>query len=127
MNKRSSNLISPSILIYGIAIIIAIGVTIASCSHTISKTVNRREVIGTVTDKGIKRYNKDDKYMIYTKDEDGNPQVYEITDSLLSLRFNSSDVYTSIEIGKTYKFTVGGNRNRFLSYYPNIYEFEEIK
>lgn len=108
-------------------IILGIGLFIVSCGHGIDKTVNRREVVGTVTDKGIKRDGKKDKYMVYTKDEDGNTQVYEITDNFLLLRFNSSDVYASIDVGKTYRFNIGGTRNTVLSYYPNIYKYEEIK
>ena len=110
-----------------IVVIIAIGVGLASCTQTFKQGFERREEIGTVTDKGIKRSRDDDKYLVYTKDENGNSQVFEVTDNILAGRFNSSDIYAEIEIGKTYKFTVGGSRNQFMSWYPNIYSFEEVE
>ena len=96
-------------------------------AHSVDKSFNTYEVIGTVTDKGIKNYDDSSKYLIYTKDDKGNVAVYEITDNLFQGQFNSSDIYGGIEIGKTYKFTVAGQREELFSYYPNIYGYEEIK
>lgn len=115
------------VIVFMVVFAIVIVAFLATCSNSFQKAFNRRDVVGTVTDKDIKRSDREDKYLIYTKDSDGNPQVYEITDSLLAFRFNSSDVYASIEVGKTYRFRVGGKRNTLLSWYPNIYEFEEIE
>ena len=64
--------------------------------------------------------------MIYTIDADKEVNVYEITDSWLKGRFNSSDLYGKITIGKTYRMTICGHRSPFLSMYPNIYEADEI-
>lgn len=110
-----------------VVVIIVIGIGLASCAQSVNQGLERREEIGTVTDKGIKRSGDDDKYLVYTKDENGNSQVFEVTDNILAGRFNSSDVYAEIEIGKTYEFTVGGSRNQFMSWYPNIYSFEEVE
>lgn len=109
-----------------IVVVIVICAGLASCAESWRKGTERREEIGTVTDKGTKRSGKEDKYLVYTKDENGESQVFEVTDNLLAGRFNSSDVYAEIEVGKTYKFTVGGSRNTFMSWYPNIYSLEEI-
>lgn len=114
-------------IFFVIVVIIVVGIGLASCSQTFNQGLERREEIGTVTDKGIKRSGNDDKYLVYTKDENGNSQVFEVTDNILAGRFNSSDVYAEIEIGKTYEFTVGGSRNQFMSWYPNIYSFEEVE
>lgn len=84
-----------------------------------------RKVRATVTDKGIKRIGDDDIYLVYTKTEKGI-EVFQITDSWLAGRFNSADVYAGIQIGKTYDFSVRGDRNRFMSWYPNIYEAKEV-
>ena len=92
----------------------------------INKVTNERQVTVTVTNKGIKNDLKDGKYLIFSKDEAGEMQVLEITDSVLRFRFDSSDLYGKIEIGKTYRFTVCGSRVQIFSWYPNIYEFEEI-
>lgn len=93
---------------------------------SVNKTTNERTVITTVTDKTVKNDSSDSKYLIYTKDDNGSVEVYEITDSLLLGRFDSSDVYASIETGKKYQFTIRGDRVHFMSLYPNIYEAIEI-
>lgn len=62
------------------------------------------------------------KYMIFTKDE-----VLENSDSLLNMKFNSSDYYANIEVGKTYEFYVVGWRVPFFSMYRNILDYSEIK
>lgn len=55
------------------------------------------------------------KYLIFTKNE-----VFENTDSFLSLKFDSSDIYGKIKDGDTCTFDVTGLRIPFLSMYRNI-------
>lgn len=106
---------SGELIFYLIILIIGIVVTLLS---GIIKCCNERTVTTTVTDKGVKRHGKsDDKYLVYTNDG-----TYEITDSLFWPRFDSSDLYGSIEVGKTYQFTVAGYRVPLFTMYPNIYE-----
>lgn len=50
--------------------------------------------------------------------------VMEVGDSLLKLKFNSADVYHSIEVGNIYNMTVIGWRNGFFSLFPTIIEAE---
>lgn len=108
----------------GIFIIVLLGVTYRSCSVG---TGEMRYVTTSVTDKNIKRASESsDIYLIYTKTDDGTIEVFQVTDSLLAGRFNSSDVYAAIEVGHKYKFGVRGDRAPLFSWYPNIYEFEEI-
>lgn len=57
------------------------------------------------------------KYLVYT-----DQGVYENTDSLWYLKFDSSDVYGSLEEGKTYNAKVYGFRLPFFSMYKNIIE-----
>lgn len=97
------------------------------CFRPINKVCDIHNEVVTVTDKNVKNSSKESKYLIYCEDMDGNTVVYEVTDSLLHGRFNSSDVYAQISVGKTYEFTVGGSRSGFLSWYPNIYEYKVIK
>jgi hypothetical protein len=110
--------------IYIVIIIILIGMCLY---RPINKVSNERQVTATVTDKNVKNSSDDSKYLVYTIDENNNIATYEITDSFLKGRFNSSDVYAGIEVGKTYTFTIAGSRNGFLSWYPNIYEYQEVK
>ena len=81
----------------------------------------------TVTDKAVKNYNKDSKYLIYTVNEDGDVMVFSVEDRLFIGRFNSSDDYARIQIGKTYTFRTIGVRNGFFSTYPDIVEITEVK
>lgn len=58
---------------------------------------------------------QESKYLIFT-----DAETFENTDSLLALKFNSSDVYGAIQIGTTCSFTVTGFRIPFFSMYRNI-------
>ena len=111
-------------LIGGIALVIVVLFTsfFRSCSVGAGEI---RYVEATVTDKGIKRISNSDVYLVYTKTDEGI-EVFQITDSIIARRFNSADVYASIEVGKTYNFGVRGERNELLSWYPNIYEWDEV-
>lgn len=72
--------------------------------------VNDRERVTTQTEGKI-----DTKYLIFTENE-----VFENTDSLIALKFNSSDVYNHIKPGYTCNLEVTGVRVPFLSMYRNI-------
>lgn len=119
----------PQITLALLLIIIAIISVIGGCCTNIIFQ-NQYKVI--VTDKDIKHYKNgddyEDKYMIYTEDiETGEVRVFEDTDSLILLKFNSSDIYAQIKVGKSYNMDVRGLRIRILSSYQNIYKAEEIK
>lgn len=103
--------------------VIVLGVNIY---RPFNKANNLRDVTVTVTDKAVKNDGDSGKYLVFTEDKDGNIATFEITDSWIFGRFNSSDVYAAIKVGDTYTFTVGGSRNEFLSWYPNIYEYKLI-
>lgn len=112
-----------AIVLFGV---FCVSILFVSCNRPFNKVSNRREITATVTDKQVKNGSKESKYLVFTKDASGEIQVFEITDSLLAFRFDSSDVYAGIEIGKTYIFDVGGSRNKFMSWYPNIYGYTEV-
>lgn len=69
----------------------------------------------TVVDKERIGLNGEYKYLIY-----GEAEVFENTDKLLYLKFNSSDVQRDLEIGETYVVEVAGWRVPFLSMHRNI-------
>ena len=114
-------------VLLGIGVVIAVLYLLAGFWRPFNKVSNRREIVATVTDKDVKNSNGESKYLVFTKTSDGETAVFEITDALFAGRFNSSDLYAEIEIGKTYKFDVGGTRNELFSWYPNIYGCEEVK
>lgn len=109
-----------------IVMILVVGVSLVGLIRPFNKVSNRRKITATVTDKEVKNKSNDSKYLVYAKDEHGDIQVFEITDALFAWRFDSSDTYAGIESGKTYVFDVGGSRNEFFSWYPNIYGYEEV-
>ena len=111
-------------VLFIIAVVVVLGVSIY---RPFNKASDMRDVTVTVTDKAVKNSDDDSKYLIFTEDKDGNIATFEITDSWIAGRFNSSDVYAAIKVGNTYKFTVGGSRNEFMSWYPNIYEYKLVE
>jgi hypothetical protein len=60
------------------------------------------------------------KYLIFA--EDG---VYENTDNLLRMKFDSADIYSQLQKGKTYMCNIYGWRVPLLSIYPNIVKCKE--
>lgn len=103
-----------------------------------NRCLNERTVTVTVTDKKEQGLIKDD-YYIYTLDEDGETQIFEISNPPLAWRFyqkimislpmswNSSDLYDKIEVGNTYKFTICGYRWELVAMFPNLYEVELLE
>lgn len=105
-------------IIYLIILLVGILVPIGI---TISQYTNNEEIEITVKDKYIKNGKDNGKYLVV--DEEDN--TYEITDMLFKGKFNSTDIYNRLEIGKTYKVKISGHRIRFLSMYQNINEIIE--
>ena len=112
--------------IIGIFIALAVVVAVGGIIYSIAANYNEQTYVATVTDKDVKNYNNSSKYLVFTKTEDGDTRVFSVEDSLLRFRWNSSDVYGEIEVGKTYRFTTVGFRFEILSMYENIIDFEEI-
>ena len=109
-------------------IIIVIICLLTSCGHTIDRNSNEREVVGTVTEKTVKKIDTQDKYLIFVKIEgEDEIQVFEITDNWVEGKLNSSTIYGNIKVEETYTFTIKGSRNEMLSWYPNISKVEKQK
>ncbi len=77
------------------------------------------EEVITVKDKWIKRTEDRDLYMIGTENE-----VFKIEDNAFIFKFDSSDIYNQMEVGKQYKIKTTGVRNNFMSWYRNINSIE---
>lgn len=84
---------------------------------------NSSETIIEVKDKFIKDYNGHGTYIVV----DGDENAYKIEDLLFKLKFDSTDIYTSIEIGEIYKIQTTGIRCGLFSEYPNINNVEKIE
>ncbi len=85
-----------------------------------------KEYLVTVTDKDIKNSSDDSKYLVFTELENGETRVFSVQDSLIKWRFDSSDDYAEIEIGKTYRVEVIGWRIPLFSQYENIIECYQV-
>ena len=113
--------------VLGVIIIVTICL-FTSCGHTIDRNSNEREVVGTVTEKTVKKIDTQDKYLIFVKIEgEDEIQVFEITDNWVEGKLNSSTIYGNIKVEETYTFTIKGSRNEMLSWYPNISKVEKQK
>ena len=83
-------------------------------SDTIINYSNEKVIEITIKDKYVK--GQEGRYFIV--DTDNN--TYIIADLLLKNKFNSSDLYSKLEIGNKYKVETTGMRIHFLSKYQNI-------
>lgn len=75
----------------------------------------------TVKDKERIVKSESSYYLVWTE----KGAVYKNDDSISFWKFNSSDIYGQLEIGKTYTAKVAGWRVRFLSMYENIISLQD--
>lgn len=106
------------LIIFIIIILVGIGLPILD---TIVNYSNEKVIEITIKDKYVK--GQEGRYFIV--DTDNN--TYIIADLLLKNKFNSSDLYSKLEIGNKYKVETTGMRIHFLSKYQNINKIIEEK
>ena len=114
--RRPSSLFGFGIALAVVLVVALVGFTLYSTYGTqrsVEFTVNHKERTG----------GNDGKYLVFT-DEEG---VFENTDTIFYLKFNSSDVYNQLEEGGEYRCDVYGWRFGLFSWYPNIKDCETIK
>lgn len=105
--------------------IAAIVLLIGGCTAGMKSVGEGRATI-TVTEKITKRDGDSDKYLIYVKPVAGQDKVYQNTDSIMYLKFDSSDMYAELEVGKTYDCKTWGWRVPFFSSYKNLINCTEV-
>lgn len=74
------------------------------------------------TESNAKSGKVESTYLIYT-----DHGVFRNDDAGWHLKYNSSDVYGNLDVGKTYRLKVYGWRIPIFSMYPNIVRAREIK
>lgn len=100
--------------IIGIIIFVLSIAILSKCSF-----YNQQEVTCKVTSKeSVTKNNGNHQYRVYT-----SCGTYTIKDDLYIMRFDSADVYGSIQPNTTYTFNVGGFRIGLFSIFPNILQF----
>lgn len=107
---------------YIIVIILILAFTVVFVACT---SFNERTYTVTIIDHERITYNQKSKYLIYCRTDDGETKVFENTDNWFRLKFNSSDFYADLEVGKTYTVTVVGYRVAIFNGYENIIRYEE--
>lgn len=122
--RKNRGLKKKALTVIGI-VIVSLIVIFWSMNYYSEKTYT-----ATVTDKDIKNYDSDSKFLIFTKTEDGVTRVFSMEDTWIKGRGNTADdyaddVYAEIEVGENYTFTVIGWRIPFISEYENIIEFQK--
>lgn len=90
----------------------------AAAALTGCSTMNQKDQTCTVESKDRSTSDGVSVYRVYTE----QCGVLGIEDALFQGNFNSADVYSKIEEGKTYQFKTAGWRNGPLSLFPNIIE-----
>lgn len=100
-------------------VVLVIAAVVMMCSF-VYQSATREDRVITVEEKMERCKDGDCKYLIYT-----TSGVFQNTDSLLNMKFDSSDVYGALKVGKTYDVETTGLRIPVLSMYPNIVEFKE--
>lgn len=103
-----------------VAVVVIMWVSWKALDFLIAWT-SRRPIVATVNHIERVYYPKklQSMYLIYT-----DKGVFRNQDSWPYLAFNSSDVYSKLKVGSTYKFIVYGYRNRWGSEYPNVLKVE---
>lgn len=103
-------------IIAAVVVLILASILLGSCDYPYW-TAKTRTI--DITDKARitsgSNGNTSGKYLIYSKEG-----TFEDTDSMMRLKFNSSDVYGQIQVGKRYRCLTYGWRLPFFSNYPNI-------
>lgn len=83
-------------------------------------TQQSRKITVRKTERVVIPEGKSSRYLIFA--EDG---VYQNTDNLLRMKFDSADIYSQLQEGKTYMCDIYGWRVPLLSIYPNIVKCKE--
>lgn len=106
-----------------VGLVLVIGLTIMAVTFLVgTKTVTETHTV-TITDKEV----KNGTYLIFGDTDDGQSIVFENTDTVLRLKFNSSDIHGKLKVGTKYHIKAVGYRIPWLSMYQNIIEIDKIE
>jgi len=114
-NKRVQKKIYNAVM----GIIIVIAVLVGGLIYPVFYVQSEETITVAVKEKERVASRNSSKYLIFCRVE-----VFECTDSLLFWKWDSSDIYGSLERGHAYRVRVVGWRLPFMSMYRNILEIE---
>lgn len=108
-----------AILIGGI-VALAMGCRAYNFNDTVYKNV-------TITEKYRVNKDSDSYWVVLGENPDNGDLEFKIEDNMLRGQFNATSIFNKLKVGKTYNLTVVGFRSGWLSEYPNIINYEEVK
>lgn len=108
-----------AILIGGI-VALTMGCRAFNFNNTVYKSV-------TITEKYRVNEGRDSYWIVLGENPDNGDLEFKIEDNMLRGQFNATSIFNKLKIGKTYNLTVVGFRSGWLSEYPNIINYEEVK
>lgn len=123
ITRKRFKLINAGLYIMGAMFILCV-ITRFGVSLTGSFVPHERDV--TITGKERINTKNESKYLIFTENSEEKAIVYENTDSVIYFKFNSSDVYASVNIGEKYTVKSVGYRIPILDMYENIISIKPI-
>ena len=85
----------------------------------VARYTNKEITEITIKDKYVDVNNENGVFLIVSMDN----YTYKVSDLLFKGKFNSTDIYNNLEIGKTYEIETTGYRIPFLSEYKNINKY----
>lgn len=115
IHRGASGIIIGAIVIIALFAVAGVGITQLT-KDDVTITVKDKQTKLECSGSGSQRDCKD-VYLIFT-----DKGTYKDVDSLLMLKFNSSDLYGQLDRGKTYDCKVNGIRIPFFSTYKNLLE-----
>ena len=98
-----------------VALVFVVAVIAATLLIPVYSFTIKHETV-TIDDKWVKQSGSDTKYLVSSTDG----QVFQIRDTILYWRFDSSNLYAKIKPGQTCYVTTQGFRFKMVSLYKNI-------
>ena len=102
----------------GSLIIITIIITLIFMIYPISYALTSGKEVIVIKEKWVKYHGDDAKYLISST----NGQVFQITDTIIKWRWDSSNLYADLDTGETCNIKTQGWRFPLFSDYKNILE-----
>ncbi|MEZ2327325.1 DUF1523 family protein [Bacillus tropicus] len=113
-------------LIALLSILSILTVFAVGCASHPKEDTEKETITGVVVDKYNKRDGDVDKFYVVV--DDGEEEyIFENTDSVFFMKFDSADVQAKLRVGKKYKFETFGFRVKSLSAFPNITKATKIQ
>ena len=113
MNKKGQER-----LIVGVIILFMIILMIIVIGYYLGYALTIGEETITIKEKWVKYHGDDAKYLVSST----NGQVFQITDTIIKWRWDSSNLYADLDEGEICKIKTQGWRFPFFSDYKNILE-----